>query len=80
MTSCKLALSGFHIPQYLNFGTNFKDLWVTDLGTYSPGVAYLYEFNAANGKQLAKLLKAWTSSRRRPAYHRAQERFKLSSA
>jgi hypothetical protein len=55
VTSCKLALSGFHIPQYLNFGTNFKDLWVTDLGTYSPGVAYLYEFDAANGKQLAKI-------------------------
>jgi len=55
VTSCKLTLSGFHIPQYLNFGTNFKDLWVTDLGTYSPGVAYLYEFNAASGKQLAKI-------------------------
>ncbi len=51
--SCKLALSGFHIPQYLNFGPNFTDLWVTDLGTYSPGLAYLYEFNAANGRQLA---------------------------
>ncbi|HEY1882913.1 MAG TPA: hypothetical protein VGG51_07730 [Candidatus Cybelea sp.] len=53
--SCKLALSGFHIPQYLNFGPNFTDLWVTDLGTYSPGLAYLDEFNAASGKQLAAI-------------------------
>jgi hypothetical protein len=53
--SCKLAFSGFHIPQYLNFGPKFTDVWVTDLGTYSPGLAYLYEFNAATGKELAKI-------------------------
>ncbi|HEX4013295.1 MAG TPA: hypothetical protein VHX17_05310 [Candidatus Cybelea sp.] len=51
--SCKQVFNGFHIPQYVNFGPDFSDLWVTDLGTYSPGVAYLYEFDVANGKQLA---------------------------
>jgi small nuclear ribonucleoprotein (snRNP)-like protein len=52
--SCKLILSHFYEPQYLNFTANFTDFWVSDLGNYQYG-AFMYEFSTAKAKQVAKI-------------------------
>ncbi len=47
--SCAVKWSSFIDPEYLNFDSGFKDLWISDPGEYSLG-AYLYQIDIASGK------------------------------
>lgn len=53
-SSCKLIYSQFIDPQYLNFSSDFKNLWISDPGTVSAGTA-IYEVSVATGKTIATI-------------------------
>lgn len=54
-SSCASTYKGFIVPQFLNFSSKFTDLWVDDTGSYSPGLAYLYEIDISSGKTVATI-------------------------
>jgi hypothetical protein len=56
VSSCELVYNQFVDPQYLNFSSDFSDLWVSDTGNYQYG-AFLYEIQVSNGKVLKKIFK-----------------------
>lgn len=56
ITACSRVYTGFYEPQYVNFSSDFSDIWVSDTGNYQYG-AFLYEIDVSNGKTLEKIMK-----------------------
>jgi hypothetical protein len=56
--SCALAFPklSFVDPQYLNFSSNFADVWIDDTGDYQCYCEGLYEIDVKSGKEVAKIL------------------------
>lgn len=56
--SCALVFTtvGFLDPQYLNFSSNFADVWIDDTGDYQCYCEGLYEIDVKTGKEVAKIL------------------------
>jgi sugar lactone lactonase YvrE len=57
--SCALAFTNipFVDPQYLNFSSDFADVWIDDPGDYGCYCNGLYEIDLKTGKQVAKILR-----------------------
>lgn len=55
--SCALVYGQFVDPQYLNFSSDFRYLWVSDPGNLSQSAA-LYEIHIATGKVVRKITNA----------------------
>jgi len=56
--SCALAFTTltFIDPQYLNFSSNFTDVWIDDTGDYQCYCTGLYEIDVKTGKEVGKIL------------------------
>jgi streptogramin lyase len=56
--SCALAFTnlGFIDPQYLNFSSDFADLWIDDPGDYQCYCSGLYAIDVKTGMETAKVL------------------------
>lgn len=48
-SSCRQLHANFTDPQYLNFSSDFRDLWVSDPGNVTSGAA-VFELDVASGK------------------------------
>jgi hypothetical protein len=60
--SCALAFTklGFNNPQYVNFSSDFSDLWVSDPGTYGCYCQGLFGIDVKTGKESAKILNGFS--------------------
>lgn len=54
-SSCTLTYKGFIAPQYLNFTSGFKDVWVDDTGNYQCYCTGLYEIDVSTGKTIGTI-------------------------
>jgi len=56
--SCALAFTNLTLvdPQYLNFSSDFADVWIDDPGDYSCFCNGLYGIDVKTGKEVAKIL------------------------
>lgn len=55
--SCALVFASltFVDPQYVNFSSNFADVWIDDPGDYQCYCSGLYEIDVKSGKEVAKI-------------------------
>jgi hypothetical protein len=53
-SSCQQLREKFIAPEYINFSSDFRDLWINDPGNISGGTA-IYEVDVASGKVIEKI-------------------------
>lgn len=53
--SCKLTYKQFIDPQYVNFSSDFSDVWIDDPGDYQCYCSGLYEIDVKTGKEVGKI-------------------------